>query len=419
LKHSISNLLRTDDPEAKSPAVCKCGTAGYESEEVSLVRRKRDGRMEPGVRGVFFCDSPWLCPSCAPRRAAERAERVERVFDAANARGAYLLFVTLTVRHSRKQSLAEVKKLVSEACRKARQGRPWEKAVERFGILGNVVSPEVTWSPANGWHYHIHMGVILQGPDDGDVEVIEATAEKAGEWLVGRYRDYVEKGGGTALRKAQDVQLIWRREDVADYLAKGSAAWEVAAAGATKKGRIGLTPWDLAARASVGDRGAARLFQEYAEVMPGARSCVITKALADKLGLQPEDDSDAPGVADVEVEETVVGSMEPRRWHLILRRGHAADVLKAVSDGHDWQAIDGYIRRALGEEDPARPPPIREHSPPVSYIAARAATEAYQQRGRKGVALQIVLERERVYAREKGMLFVSPDLRAVMQILAS
>lgn len=385
--------------------------------------------MEPGVRGVFFCDSPWLCPSCAPRRAAERAERVNRVFDAAEAQGGHLLFITLTVRHSRRQPLAEVKRMVSTACRKARQGAPWAKAVKKHGIMGALVSPEVTWSRVNGWHYHIHMGVVLKGKPEnkGDVEATEADASEAGEWLVARYRDYIEKEGGTALRKAQDVTLIWRRDDAADYLAKGTAGWEVASAGATKqaktgKKRIGMTPWDLAARAALGDRSAAALFREYAATMPGARSCVVTKSLADNLGLKPEDDADAPGVDEKKVEETVVGSLEPPRWHRLLRRGHAADVLKAVSDGRDWASIEGFIKRVLGEIDieVVKPTPaVREHSPPAWLLASKASAEAHLHRNRKGAALQAVLEQERRYAQERGLLFLPPDLRDVFQLLAT
>lgn len=409
LKHNVSNLLRT---EGKSPSVCKCGTAGYKSEAVSLVRRERGGRMEPGVRGVFFCDSPWLCPTCAPRRAAERAQRVEEVFDAAEELGGQVVFITLTVQHRAGQGLADLKKLVSEACRKARQGKPWELAVKRHGILGTVVSPEVTWSARNGWHYHIHMGVVMRETD-------EAAAEQAGEWIIERYRSYIKKAGGRSLRKGQDVQVVWRREDVAGYLAKGSAAWEVASAGATKKGRKGLSPWDLAARASQGDSRAAARFREYAAVMPGTRSCVITKTLADKLGLKPHDDADAPGIEEVDREETVVGTLEPRRWHRVLRRGHAADVLRAVAAGDDWASIDADIRRLLREDEVPRPPRPREHAPPAAYVAAKAAAEAYIYRGRKGQALQVVLERERAYAREKGHLFVPPDLHHVMALLAA
>lgn len=409
LKHKVANILRRPEGET-SPGVCKCGAAGYGSEEVLLTRR--NGR--PGVSGVYFCDSPWLCPTCAPRRAAQRAEKVQEVFNAVEARSGQVVFLTLTIQHRDGEGLGDLKRLVMDACRKARQGRPWALAVERYGIAGTMVGPEVTWSKRHGWHFHLHLAVPMLVADP-------AKAEEGGEWLMERYRAYIARAGGRAARAGQDVTVVWRREDLAAYLAKGSASWEVASAGATKNGRKGLTPWDLAARAAEGDARAAALFQEYASVMPGTRSCVITKALADRLGLKPHEDEDAPGVEAAEDDAEIVGSMVPPRWHRVLRHGHAADVLKAVGDGWEWPAIDAMVRRLLHEEEQApasvrRPP---EHAPTAEELARKAlATATCEFRGRKGQAVQVVLSREAAYAKGRGLVFVQPSLREVLQLVA-
>lgn len=409
LKHTVANILRDDGAE-KTPGVCKCGTAGHQVEEIALTLR--NGR--PGVSGVFFCDSPWLCPTCAPRRAAQRAEKVEEVFNAVEAKGGRIVFLTLTVQHGQRDGLATLKKLVMDACRKARQGKPWALAVERYSIAGTLVGPEVTWSRKHGWHFHLHLAVPMLVGD-------EATAEAGGEWLLERYRAYIQRAGGRAERQAQDVTVVWRREDLADYLSKGSAAWEVSNAGATKKGRKGLTPWDLAALAGKGDHQAAGLFREYAATMPGTRSCVITKALADKLGIASHEDEDAPGVEQAEDEAEVVGTMIPPRWHRVLRRGYAADVLKAVGDGWKWEAIDAMVRRVLREDDDppltVRRPP--EHAPTADVIAREVLSEAHRFRGRKGQALQVVIDRHRRQAKDSGRVFVGPDLRQVLELVGA
>lgn len=309
LKHTVANVLRAATPEGgKTPGVCKCGTAkrcddGSEAPFVTFY--SQDGR--PGIQGVFYCDSPWLCPTCAPRCAAERAENVQRVFDATEKKGGQVVFLTLTVRHGPGDELKDLKKLVTDACAKARRGKPWALAVKRHDIQGVLVGPEVTWSRKAGWHFHLHLAVPMIEKDDG-VSTAEERAKAAGEWIINRYLSYLQREGGevqrryydqrdqsAARREAQDVQVVWRREDLADYLAKGSGAWEVAAAGATKtrtkNRRIGgMTPWDLAAFAGRGDEIAAARFAEYAKVMPGTKSCIITKALADKLGIQPDAD---------------------------------------------------------------------------------------------------------------------------------
>lgn len=410
LKHKVANLLR-DVPEGTSvPGVCKCGTAGHEVVQIDLTLR--GGR--PGVAGVYYCDSPWLCPTCAPRRAAQRAEKVGEVFDATEVCGGSVVFVTLTVRHGKSDALDDLKALVSDACRKARQGKGWKLAVERYGIAGVLVGPEATWSARHGWHFHLHLAVPMLGSVD--------RAEQGGEWLIERYRSYIERAGGRADRQAQDVQVCWRREDLAAYLAKGSAAWEVASAGATKEGKKGLTPWDLAARAGQGDERAAGLFREYASVMPGTRSCVVSPALAAKLGLKPSDDEDAPGVEVIEDEVEIVGSMEPPRWHRVLRHGFAADVLKAVADRKPWPEIDVLIGMLLHEErrkeQPTSRPPISVHAPAAWEIARQAAARAHVFRGRQGQALQVVLDEHRTMAVSKGLTFVPPPLREVWSHLA-
>lgn len=438
IKHKVANLLR-DVPEGASvPGVCKCGTAGHEVDQVDLTLRA--GR--PGVAGVYYCDSPWVCPTCAPRRAAQRADKVNQVFDATEARGGFVVFITLTVQHRKQDALADLKALVSSACRKARQGKGWKLAVDRFGIAGVIVGPEVTWSPKHGWHFHLHVGVpMILDPETrkgffADVEEskgLEALmehAEAGGEWLINRYQSYIQRAGARADRKrkadrkAQDVQVCWRREDLARYLAKGTAAWEISSAGATKesKNRDGLTPWDLAVRAGQGDEKAAMLFREYAAVMPGTRSCVVSPALAAKLDLKPSDDEDAPGVEVVEDEAEVVGSMEPPRWHRLLRNGFAADVLKAVADRKPWPEIDVLISRLLHEErrkeQPKPCPPISVHAPAAWEIARQAAARAHVFRGRQGQALQVVLEEHRTMAMSKGLTFAPPPLREVWSHLA-
>jgi len=414
LKHTVANILRDLDSETV-PGVCKCGTAGHGVEAVSLTRKAG----KAGVSGVFYCDSPWLCPTCAPRRAAERADKVLQVFKATEAKRGRVVFVTLTVKHGQKDNLGDLKKLVMEACRKARQGKPWALAVERYDIAGVLVGPEVTWSEKHGWHFHLHVALVVLSDDDD-------LAAEAGEWLMERYRSYIAQAGGTTSRQAQDVTVVWREEDLADYISKGSAAWEVSSAGATKEGKKGLTPWDLAARAGRGDAKAARLFQEYAGVMPGTRSCVITKGLAAKLGIDASDDEDAPGIEEMpETDAEVVGTMEPYRWHRVVRNGYAADVLKVVGAGWNWPDIDSLIARMLKEEPPSSGSDIqirerpKVHAPTVFELASKARSEAHFYRGNKGQALQVIINSEREYAKSLGLVYIAPDLKQVLDLLAA
>jgi len=414
LKHTVSNILRNVDSET-TPGVCKCGTAGFNSEGVYLTRK--GGKA--GLSGVFYCDSPWLCPTCAPRRASERADKVLQVFHATEAKRGRIVFVTLTVKHSKKDGLHDLKKMVMEACRKARQGKPWKLAVERYDIAGVMVGPEVTYSEKYGWHFHLHVALVVLANDDG-------LAEEAGEWLINRYRNYIQQAGGKTERQAQDVTVVWREEDLADYISKGSAAWEVSNAGATKAGKKGLTPWDLAARAGRGDAKAAKLFQEYADVMPGTRSCVITKGLADKLGIDAAADDDVPGVEEIpeNSDAEIVGVLQPVRWHRLLRNGHAPDVLKVVGAGWEWNDIELMISKFLKEDvseidlDFGVSNKPKYHELSVEALASKTYNQSFYCRGNKGQALQIVITREREYAEKYHLIYVQPDLKQVLEKLA-
>lgn len=421
LKHSVASILR-DVPEGEStPGVCKCGMSSRDRETVDLVRRA-GGR--PGVAGVFFCDSSWLCPSCAPKRAGERVDRLSRVFDAAEARGGTVVFVTLTVRHRRGQPLATLKKLVQSACADARRGAPWERAKKRWGIVGVVSSPEVTYGDRTGWHFHLHIALVLLPKAGETVSPVDMVGrgEEAGEWLVDRYMSYIRAAGGSCDRKAQDVQSLIRREDLAQYVAKGSAAWEIASAGATKLGRAGNSPWDLAARASRGDQVAAALFREYAEAMPGTRSCVISPKLAAALDIKPAGDDEEPGVEEVEASDVKVLELEASRWNRLLRRGCAPEVLGAVADRRTPDEISGLVSRLL-HETAAADDGWTGGSAMVSVSArelarsARSIQDRRKSRTTAGAALQIAIQQSRDQAARRRANLILPDLKTTMQLL--
>ena len=276
-------------------------------------------------------------------------ERMEAVFDAVEAKGWMLVFVTLTVQHRRTDPLDRLKALVSDGSRSARQGRAWMDLAAAHGIEGVIVGPEITWSPTYGWHYHQHLAVIVATSDP-------AAAERAGHALKTRYLAAIKKAGGTAVPKGQDVQAVWRRDDLRAYLTKGSAAWEVAAAGTGKvaDGGRGSTPFDLAASASRGDRTAMALFLEYARVMPGTRSCVVTASIAAKLGIEAADDAETEGVEDEPADEEI-GLIDRADWHVLLRRGRVPDVLAAVQAGVPWPFVCRSIVDWIGVRKPPDP----------------------------------------------------------------
>ncbi|URK88579.1 hypothetical protein LP421_16090 [Rhizobium sp. RCAM05350] len=166
LLHKIQRLCRPKDQEERGPSVCGCGRPGESATHVNVHLRygEQTGEIRAGVSGVYRCKNAWLCPTCAPAKALERAIRVQEAADATFRRGGMAALVVLTASHSRKQSLEHVKDLVQTASSKARKTRAWCKAVEKFAILGVICGQEVTYGLENGWHYHQHLSVLVDGP---------------------------------------------------------------------------------------------------------------------------------------------------------------------------------------------------------------------------------------------------------------
>ena len=238
--------------------------------------------------------------------------------------------MVLTASHSLKMTLAEIKALVQGASSAARKGRAWTDAVKEFGILGVVVGQEVTYSTVNGWHYHQHLSILVDGPDEDSY----ARAKAAGAWLARAYTAHVRAAGGKVSdRHGWHVRVAADADDASNYTSKGSMAWEIAGGHKDEtKTETSLTPWDIAVAASGGDRRMFACWREYMDVMPGTRSCVVSAALARKLGIAAVGDDDVGDQVLHDADE-VVGRVDAPMWKKWLRHGRAATFLSRVELG--------------------------------------------------------------------------------------
>lgn len=339
LLDKIQRLCRPEDKNERGPAVCGCGRPGHLVESINVhLRAGKDGKSRAGISGAYRCGSPWLCPTCAPRKALERAERVQEVAKATYECGGNVVLVVLTASHSKTTTLAEIKALVATASRKARSGKAWKTIETQHTVLGVVVGQEVTFSRANGPHYHQHLSIPVGGDEDA--------ALAAGRAVAARYRAEIEKAGGKVSGKhGCFVRVAVDAVDASDYTAKGSAAWEVAGGpGKTKtKAKTSLTPWDVAELAFKGDEWARERWAEYVKVMPGTRSCVISARLADNLGILPADDKES-GEQVIHEADEVIGSITSQVWRNLVRVSLASTFLARVEigDKSGWEETKSW-----------------------------------------------------------------------------
>lgn len=365
LRHGIGRMLR--DPETgKGPAVCGCGRSGHEVEAVTITRRDSGAVC---VGGVFRCDSAWLCPSCAPRQTLDRQARVKDAVAALYQQEGTAVMVTLTVQHRAGDRLADLKRIVQTAGRKARQGAPWARMQKRAGVIGVLVAPEVTHG-RHGWHFHLHLLVLCLAQS-------ASTAADAGEFLIRRYMQYVEAEGATAQRLGQDVQVATSPENAAEYVAKG-LAWELAGrSGKVSRSAKGRAPFEIAASAMTGQPRDYALWREYAETMAGTRSCVVTAAMAEQLGIELADDSvQDEGEQDLAADGVEVGILSPGTWNGLMRLGQAAALIRKVEADQPWPEVAAWARRTTNPPEPAAPPP-----PPVRPSERDIRDAAAVQRG--------------------------------------
>ncbi|MEZ2408104.1 hypothetical protein AB6806_14900 [Bosea sp. RCC_152_1] len=387
-------MLRPADG-TKGPAVCGCGRAGHEVDDVA-VHLSEEGRAY--ATGVYRCDSAVLCPTCAPRRAFEIQERLTRATQACVEQGGSVWFVTPTVRRVKDQPLAEMREGFQDAFREARQGSGWTKPSARAGVLGISGVIEAPWSPVTGWGLHGHYLVFFNHRDS-------ERARAACELLIRRFLARLPEHGLSGTWSAQDAEECVDAEKAARYC--GKIASELAH-GWVKKSRKGKStsvhPFALATKASmegVNVPGLERvspvrcreLWLEYAAAMKGIRLGVISSHLAKKLGIAPATDDEKPGLRQL-LEDERIDTIETPTWNRLVGRGRVGELFARIeSSVHlvevegmkpeyiGWQEVRAWALEAGAEDrpgddaflrrDPSRPAP----SPSISPAERKASAE--------------------------------------------
>jgi hypothetical protein len=339
LKHAVVRMLRTGlSEDDRSFAVCGCGVAAYDRDQSDGERREvtiHRNDVRAWVSGVYRCKSGWLCPTCAPAVARKRQQSVQDVVEATtSANGAFLMGLA-TVSHTKKDKLADLKKLVTESFAAARRQKNWARAEIAAGVAGVLVAPEVTYGK-HGWHFHLHFGIACLPFTEGDGDEItdveserrEDAALAAGHTLIANFRAQVASRGGKTVEDGQGIQIAASGEAAADYIAKGTS-WELAGGTAHKSDATGQTIWEVVSDADAGDIVAFARFKEYAEVMPGTRSCVVTAKMRSRLRL-PADVESGDGEQLFEDGGKIVGHVLSHVWYRFLRAKLAGTFLSRI-----------------------------------------------------------------------------------------
>jgi hypothetical protein len=148
------------------PSVQACRRSALPGSAVALTM---DTVGKAKARGVRTCGSVWACPMCSGSVWAKRAEELTHLLRAAHAAGLQVAFITLTMRHHKRNKLAAMWDCQAKALEQALGvgSRDVRELRDELGVVGVVRRTEATYGE-NGWHLHPHLLVFAEaGALDG------------------------------------------------------------------------------------------------------------------------------------------------------------------------------------------------------------------------------------------------------------
>lgn len=311
--------------------------------------------------GLERCGSVWACPVCASVVRAERAREITKAVEGHQAVGGSVLFVTLTVRHKKADSLKQSMDAVLGSWKKLLQGGAWvgtkrsQGMKQRYDVSGYIRSTEVTYG-VNGWHPHIHALVLT------DRRLTDTEVDAFGDELHTRWARYAHKATGRTPSRQHglDVQRVDAHGKVlGQYLSKmqdegrtKAEKWDAAAELArsdVKRGRTdNFVPFELLdSDHAMPAAQRRRLWGEYVAGTKGRRAITWSRGLKDRFEVTDKTDED---IID-DTESATARWLAEGRGYDRLRRSDPellAVVLEAA-EADKWATVESLL--------PGRPPP--------------------------------------------------------------
>lgn len=323
-----------------------CGSRACSASGVGVRLTESEAGRRAGFAGLSTCGSIWLCPVCAAKIAARRAEELGTVLENVREAGYQLAMVTLTVRHSAKDTLAEVWSAVSRGWHRATGGKAWLADKEHYEIPGWVKAVEVTHGK-HGWHVHVHSVFAYKGtPNDAKAlgqhiyDRWESGLKEVKKWDRERDTWVVKHKGFTALPDyGLDVEVSQGGDlgNLGKYLSKLGAdvqgiAREVTQGGQKQARGTNRTPFqighDLVVNQAAEDRA---IWDEWQETAPGHRALSWSKGFRDMFGLEEKEATDEEIAAEeLGTKDDTVCVIPSSSWYTIKHR--ACEILDVAEN---------------------------------------------------------------------------------------
>jgi hypothetical protein len=220
------------------------------------------------------------------------------------------------------------------------QRRDYKALRASAGLTHTIKVTEAPWSPANGWHPHLHVLYFLEP----DCDVAALSAALTGAWLP----SLKAAGFSASARRGVDVKATW--DAVSQYVTKLGRTWGAAdelTKANTKRGRKdSFSPWDLLRSAADTDNQLhAKLFAEFALTMKGTHQLQWSRRFKGIVGVEDRTDDDlAAHWLDDDQAAYWFAGFNPTDWAAIRFCGAAAKAdLEAAGDGLDRKRVDALV----------------------------------------------------------------------------
>lgn len=258
----------------KKHRICTCGQVHYQKSGAKLTKTSQGIK----AKGLQYCESVSTCPICSGLILNERSKEIDLGMKNHLENGGSALMLTLTVSHSKYDSLSSILTL-EQAAYSSLIANKMHGLEKTYGIIGRIKRLETRYGQINGWHPHYH--VLL--PIDRDLSDYEVQVMK--DEIFYLWHKYVKQNGGSVNKDhGIDLSIARNLEQVGRYISK-----ELTAQGDLKTNSSSMDPFELL---DVDTPENKKLFLEYAHAMKGKHVISWSRGLKEKLGVKNQSDKE-------------------------------------------------------------------------------------------------------------------------------
>jgi hypothetical protein len=278
--------------------------------------------------GFMHCNRVWICPNCATKINWVRSLEVEDALNRHKANGGTALFLTFTARHFPGEKL----KPLFEGFRKAKGfflgHRSWATWKRLNGVVGYIQSLEITPGGTTGSpHVHMHMILLLNRSTFLSADELGHAVVDLGTYWANAVSKNMSPDHAPEITRGVHIEQVDLNdvEKLAHYSNKTVASTTASELTRTDSKNKNSNYWDIAIKASRGDKQAYAMWHEYEEAVFNVEKTGFSRGLRITLGMSKKDKTNEE-IMDEEVDGNEVMAFSKTNSDIIAKM---AECLKA------------------------------------------------------------------------------------------